>query len=87
MIAIVSIFFSYLVYFVTIWVGVFFMCLPLFKPTPAKKIIKGNDIAAPENPQMKKKFFLSIIISLVILIIVIILQKKQILPELNDLNT
>lgn len=82
----VTLLFSYLVYFSTIWVVVFFMCLPLFNPKPPKKIGKGHATSAPENPQIGKKLLLSLAISLVILCTVILLQHFKLLPTLNDFD-
>ena len=86
MVNFVSGFFSYLVYFITIWVGVFFMCLPLFHPAPPKKIGKGHATSGPAHPQLGKKFLLSLGISAVILAIVIALQHFHLLPSLEDFD-
>ncbi|MDI9313971.1 MAG: DUF1467 family protein [Hydrotalea sp.] len=86
MVALVSGFFSYLVYFITIWVGVFFMCLPLFHPEPPKKIGKGHATSGPANPQVGKKILLSFAITALLLVIIITLQHFHILPTLEDFD-
>lgn len=78
--------FSYLVYFATIWVAVFFMCLPLWKPLPPKKIGRGHADSAPERPYIGRKFLLSLAITAVLMLTFIGLQHVGILPHLNDFD-
>ena len=55
---------SIVIYFVIWWISLFIF-LPI-EVSKQKKIKKGNDPGAPENPKLKKKFVLTTVFSLLI---------------------
>ena len=55
---------SIVIYFVIWWISLFIF-LPI-EVSKQKKIKKGNDPGAPENPKLKKKFVLTTVFSFVI---------------------
>ena len=59
---------SIVIYFVIWWISLFIF-LPI-EVSKQKKIKKGNDPGAPENPKLKKKFVLTTVFSFVIWVMV-----------------
>ena len=75
-----------IVIYVIIWWIVFFSLLPLDVNREKKKIIRGSDSGAPENPKILKKFIYSTLITSIIFIFIYMLVKYEYLNIRNLIN-